>query len=412
VSYDAGRAALRLDYTIVPEDDHPVGSGAGEVELWLSPTHAWEAQISTRAASDKVSGLPWTVHAARSDGAEDRTVVRVTHAPVPMHSVSALKVKLVIELGGGSRGTLRLNGVPHAVSPARASPRPETGLGFAPKAGLDILSAFPSPSAPANRSSIGGRAESIISPSVTTTTTQSRAPSITSSARLVPSTSSRPPAIQKAVQTLIRRSYTYFTALLQEPDQKWRPLLESRGVTVTQLDSIDPTLVVFRAEATFVGVGVWDLLGALGCEPARMVWEKGVEDVRLVEDVNELTELWWVKNRAAWPVKCVYSTYYHQCLTDWLLVLAPVIHFSSKRRTNPLQPHTSFHSPQPIQHSSPRFPHLNSLQSAHMSTCMDLQSKRSRLPPRSSPCLSNPAEGESRPVRQGWSRRSRGSARW
>lgn len=38
---------------------------------------------------------------------------------------------------------------------------------------------------------------------------------------------------------------------------------ESRGVTITQLDSIDPTLVVYRAEATFVGVGLWDMFGAV-----------------------------------------------------------------------------------------------------------------------------------------------------
>jgi hypothetical protein len=80
-------------------------------------------------------------------------------------------------------------------------------------------------------------------------------------------------------------------------------LLESRGVTVTQLDSIDPTLVVYRAEATFVGVGVWDLLGVLGCEPARVIWEKNIEDARLVEDVSELSELWKVGWKAAWPVK-------------------------------------------------------------------------------------------------------------
>ncbi|KAG9105457.1 hypothetical protein FRC07_009270, partial [Ceratobasidium sp. 392] len=215
----------------------------------------------------------------------------------------ALKVRFVVELGGGSKGTLRVGGVPHAISPARAAPRPEAGLSFAPNTGVEILSAFPATIVKSSSVDGAGRPGSIISATVSTAAaSQSTAPSISSSSRLVPSTTSRPSSHQKAIQTLIRRSYTYFTALLQEPDQKWKPLLESRGVTVTQLDSIDPTLVVYRAEATFVGVGVWDLLGALGCEPARGVWERGVEDVRLVEDVNELTELWWVKMRAAWPV--------------------------------------------------------------------------------------------------------------
>ncbi|CAE6470350.1 unnamed protein product [Rhizoctonia solani] len=304
VSYDTGRAALRVDYTILPEEEHGEGnSGAGqrEVELWISPSHAWEAQISTRAASEAVSNLPWTVNASRSgpvDGSgsdnADRTVMRITHSPVPSNSASSLKVKLVIELGGGSKGTLRINGAPHAVSSARLAPRPVLEAGFALGVGADTLSNISSNPGQANGS---GSVSSTPAPS-----TQSREPSITSTIPSGLASSTRTAAAQKSIQTLIRRSYTYFTALLQEPDIKWRPLLESRGVTVTQLDSIDPTLVVYRAEATFVGVGVWDILGVLGCEPARVIWEKNLEDTRLVEEVSELSELWKVSWKAAWPV--------------------------------------------------------------------------------------------------------------
>ncbi|CAE6427256.1 unnamed protein product, partial [Rhizoctonia solani] len=304
VSYDTGRAALRVDYTILPEEEHGEGnSGAGqrEVELWISPSHAWEAQISTRAASEAVSNLPWTVNASRSGPADgsgsegaDRTVMRVTHPPVPSNSASSLKVKLVIELGGGSKGTLRINGAPHAVSSARLAPRPVLEAGFALGVGADTLSNISSSPGQTNGS---GSISSTPAPS-----TQSRAPSISSTIPSGLASSTRTAAAQKSIQTLIRRSYTYFTALLQEPDIKWRPLLESRGVTVTQLDSIDPTLVVYRAEATFVGVGVWDILGVLGCEPARVIWEKNLEDTRLIEDVSELSELWKVGWKAAWPV--------------------------------------------------------------------------------------------------------------
>ncbi|KAF8757832.1 START domain [Rhizoctonia solani] len=277
------------------------GAGQREVELRISPLHAWEAQISTRAASEAVSNLPWTVNASRSGSGDennnedaDRTVMRITHPPVPANSASSLKVKLVIELGGGSKGTLRINGAPHAVSSARLAPRPVLDAGFALGVGAEALSNISSSAGQAN---ISGSVSSIPAPS-----TQSRAASITSTVPSGLTTSTRTAAAQKSIQTLIRRSYTYFTALLQEPDIKWRPLLESRGVTVTQLDSIDPTLVVYRAEATFVGVGVWDLLGVLGCEPARVIWEKNIEDARLIEDVSELSELWRVGWKAAWPV--------------------------------------------------------------------------------------------------------------
>lgn len=84
-----------------------------------------------------------------------------------------------------------------------------------------------------------------------------------------------------------------------------RSATELRGVSVTQLDSIDPTLVVYRAEATFVGVGLWDLFGALSSPGARAHWDKQHEDATLLEDVNELTELWHYKTKPAWPVKYV-----------------------------------------------------------------------------------------------------------
>jgi hypothetical protein len=84
-----------------------------------------------------------------------------------------------------------------------------------------------------------------------------------------------------------------FTSLLQEPEPKWRPV---------QLNSIDKTLVVFRAEAVFVGVGIWDLFATIANPGGRLVWDKTHEDANLVEDVNELTDLWHFKSKAAWPV--------------------------------------------------------------------------------------------------------------
>ncbi len=79
--------------------------------------------------------------------------------------------------------------------------------------------------------------------------------------------------------------------------------VEARGVSVSQLDSIDPTLVVYRGEATFVGIGLWDLYAAITTPGARAYWDKLYEDATLLEDVNELTELWHFKTKPAWPVK-------------------------------------------------------------------------------------------------------------
>ncbi|KAJ3494297.1 hypothetical protein NMY22_g20092 [Coprinellus aureogranulatus] len=57
-----------------------------------------------------------------------------------------------------------------------------------------------------------------------------------------------------------------------------------------------------RVVATFVGVGLWDLYGAVTSPGARVYWDKQHEDAVLLEDVNELTELWHFKTKPAWPV--------------------------------------------------------------------------------------------------------------
>jgi hypothetical protein len=133
---------------------------------------------------------------------------------------------------------------------------------------------------------------------------------------------------EKTILSRVKRSYIYFSSLLQEPEAKWKrsewhsfsasellvlrcpAATEARGVSVTQLDSIDPTLVVYRAEATFVGLGLWDFYGALVSPGARVFWDKQHEDATLLEDVNELTQLWHFKIKPAWPVQCVNFTWY------------------------------------------------------------------------------------------------------
>lgn len=93
--------------------------------------------------------------------------------------------------------------------------------------------------------------------------------------------------------------------MLQEPEAKWKPILDSKGVAIHQLDSIDKTLVVYRAEAVFVGVGIWDLFAVVATPGARPVWDKTHEEASLVEDVNELTDIWHMQSKAAWPVSYV-----------------------------------------------------------------------------------------------------------
>ncbi|KAG8901797.1 hypothetical protein FRB99_005097 [Tulasnella sp. 403] len=318
LSFNVGRDALRLDYSVFPEDaagDQGFALVPGSehvdlktikerkrlergLEVVLPLSQGWDIQISTRAPSEESSKLPWTVHATRiatlpdppqqNDGSPTPqtpstptqfAVLRISHSRPKECYI--LKVNVVIELSGGSNG-LRVNGLPHAIMDTESR---------------DPVSWSTSKEVLEDATSISGISLQTVSTtgSQSSNTTQLGSPTIRSSV-------DRSPAAEKQILSLVRRNYIYFTSLLQEPEAKWRHVNESRGVTISQLDSIDPTLVVYRAEAVFVGIGVWDLLSIVKTPGAKVYWDRGYDDAVLLEDVNELTELWHHTTKAAWPV--------------------------------------------------------------------------------------------------------------
>ena len=58
-----------------------------------------------------------------------------------------------------------------------------------------------------------------------------------------------------------------------------------------------------------MGVGLWDLYATVVSPGARVHWDKQHEDGVLLEDMNDLTELWHFKTKPAWPVKYVISIF-------------------------------------------------------------------------------------------------------
>ncbi|KAF7289440.1 hypothetical protein HMN09_01337800 [Mycena chlorophos] len=296
VRFQADREALTIEYAIIPEEEEHAPSGQGidelhalregrrlrrSIECVLPAAQGWDVQVTTKASSDEVERLPWTARAIRSSSSNDpldQIIVRLTHAPlIDEHSI--LKVMVVIEISGTAAG-LRLNGLPQTIQDVEER---------------DPSSYFISQQILQDVSSTADL-------SFNTTSSLHSASSIrsTSSTRRPPT--ERTAAAEKSILSRVRRNYIYFSSLLQEPEAKWRRTTEAKGVSVSQLDSIDPTLVVYRAEATFVGVGLWDLYGAIVSPGAKIYWDKQHEDAVLLEDVNDLTELWHIKTKPAWPV--------------------------------------------------------------------------------------------------------------
>ncbi|KAF8578800.1 hypothetical protein K439DRAFT_1395236 [Ramaria rubella] len=302
VVFEVGREALSVEYAIVHEEEDESSAHAVKaleqvneakerkrlersVECILPDSIGWDIQISTRASSEVVANLPWKATANRTSGTAGlgHTTFRVHHSSLP-DIQAILKVKMVIELSGGASG-LRLNGLPHPV--LEVEPRDPTSFTLSHQ----MLQDTSSVSGLSFQSLSTGESSGDVSSSSTT-------PRRVLSRHGGPS---RTTAAEKVILTRVKRNYIYFSSLLQEPEAKWKRNSEARGVTVTQLDSIDPTLVVYRAEAVFVGVSLWDLYSAIASPGARVYWDKGHEDAVLLEDVNELTELWHWQTKPNWP---------------------------------------------------------------------------------------------------------------
>ncbi|KAI0251479.1 hypothetical protein BJV78DRAFT_1361613 [Lactifluus subvellereus] len=251
------------------------------VEFGIPLYEGWDIQISTQASSDKVAQLPWSARAYRL------SAVAMNHTAV-LDDHSLLKVQVVIERSASSG--LRLNGLPQTVESIEER---------------NTASYLMSQQMLQDATSTANVSFHSTSSTATGGTTISSSSGARAVLRLPQPTAERSVAQEKSILSRIRRNYIYFSSLLQEPEAKWKHTTEARGVSVTRLDSIDPTLVVYKAEATFVGVGLWDLYAAIASPGARPYWDKQHEDVilLLVEDVNELTELCHFKSRPTWPAK-------------------------------------------------------------------------------------------------------------
>ncbi|KZT68729.1 hypothetical protein DAEQUDRAFT_692149 [Daedalea quercina L-15889] len=312
--FDLDREALTVDYSIIPEDEdrtpHTTTQGLDElyairehkrltrsVECALPAPVGWDVQIASKASSEHVAQLPWTAQARRNaspaqvsttTGREvDRIILGIKHAALP-DDHSLLKVRAVIELSGSSSG-IRLNGIPQTIEQVEErDPQPHVTS----QQMLRDVSSAADFSFNTQSSSVSTVAESASKASAT----------LPERPALTRMQTERTAAGEKSILSRVKRNYIYFSSLLQEPEAKWKRTTEARGVSIAQLDSIDPTLVVYRAEATFVGLGLWDLYAAVATPGARAFWDRLYDDSILLEHVNELTELWHFKSKPAWPV--------------------------------------------------------------------------------------------------------------
>ncbi|KAK4055962.1 hypothetical protein OIO90_002955 [Microbotryomycetes sp. JL221] len=321
--FDAGQDTRTVEYAVVVDEDDnnkdeqsegkPIGLDElalkkerkrleRAIELSLATSQGWDVRVETKAVGEGVD-MSWTTNAEsfNGDGGSGRVILRLNHAPLAKPS-QLVRVGLSIQrLAGGK--LIKVNGEQVKLSPIE--PR-DSSLMARAIVDVDEVASTSTTTAPSVRSTSAAseRSGSSPNPNGSGISIESSAGSLSSSAVTTTTTKATRNVNSPAqeIASLLRRNYIYFTSLLQEPEAKWRHVTDSRGVTVTQLDSIDPTLTIYRAEARFVGVGVWDVFSTICTPGARMHWDKSFDGAVLLEDINELSSLWQTKIKAAWPV--------------------------------------------------------------------------------------------------------------
>ena len=232
VRFEIDREALTLDYSIVPEEEEKVQQPnehsldeihalrehrrlTRAIECSLPSSEGWDIQVATRASSEQVAQLPLTAQAVRqmqlspASGLSDaaKVMFNVKHAPLPeTHADSVLKVRVIIELSGPSSG-IRLNGIPQPIE--EQEDRDPSTFYISEQMLQDAASV----------TDISFRTQSSMNTVATSTSNSSTIPERPQVARTL---TDRTAAIEKSILSRVKRSYIYFSSLLQEPEAKWR----------------------------------------------------------------------------------------------------------------------------------------------------------------------------------------------
>jgi hypothetical protein len=229
VRFQIDRVALTVDYSVIPdEDEHSSDHSKGleglqvvreskrltrSIECVLPASEGWDVQVSTKASSELVEKLPWTVRATRdatSTGGSsakelDKLMFNVKHSSLPdNHSI--LKVRVVIEKSGPSNG-LRLNGIPHKID--NVEERDLMSLSMPQEMAQDASSA----------AQFSMQSISTMSTADSSIVSNSSQPIM---AGIVRSSTERTVAAHKSILSRVKRNYIYFSSLLQEPEAKWK----------------------------------------------------------------------------------------------------------------------------------------------------------------------------------------------
>lgn len=365
VRSDADRSMLKAEYTVAPGDASQAESGSAQVSaravhllLASDEKDGWDITCSAQPPS-----VGWKILVCLSPHQAGPKEVFILHESEVLMRLRIKRTKMVPTF---EPGRVRVNGAPVQVWPSDPlAPMPPSTL--SPKteqtaASVRSFSVISTLSSLSRFSSGSGekKDETVVrypaAPGIPTPSTASEAAELLSSvtagiapssphtweevfsllpnqkADLSPPLSMRPgrSGPSAALSASIQRTYIYFMSLLEMPDRKWSALPERTeygvGVSMSQLrNALDSRLVVYRAQATFVGLSIWDWLSCLsGPGAGRQLWDETLESAELLEDWGPCSSLWREKTKGWWPVRYVLCSnlVLHRTYTDSLIKCA------------------------------------------------------------------------------------------
>ena len=234
IRYQLDREALTVDYTILPDDEDHNSPDTGPglllalrenrrltrtLECVLPSLSGWDVQVTMKGSDEEVEKLPWSTHASRNGDSSNpsntvnalplsnQILFRVAHTSLTSAN-AVLKVKLVIEFAGSTRG-LRVNGLAKSIHSIEE--RDPSSLVMPQRILQDVASV---------QGLSFGTLDSAVSESNAGSSSSSMASVDAVSGR--PLTMERSAAAEKSILSKVRRNYIYFSSLLQEPEAKWR----------------------------------------------------------------------------------------------------------------------------------------------------------------------------------------------
>ncbi|ORY04065.1 hypothetical protein K493DRAFT_334032 [Basidiobolus meristosporus CBS 931.73] len=108
-------------------------------------------------------------------------------------------------------------------------------------------------------------------------------------------------SVTSRVPTPMSHCYSYFNALLSEPDSCWRQIGVEREVTISKLDVIKHPTGILKGVAEIEGYSMWDFSSTIQSPGTRKVWDRMFDEGSVTAYLEPKVYIEYNRLKAIWP---------------------------------------------------------------------------------------------------------------